>query len=243
MTEQTNEVTEEVTELPQGNIEAAPEEEVTQEEEEVADDNEGEVKIGNMTFKSQADAAAHLQKIENENIQLQSYNAGLLEGRSPAPYVPQAAAQEEDLLEGLDANEIYDKPADFLKKFASKIEAKVQKKNEAVMTQRQTEQKIWSDFTENYPELGHVVDYAKHRLMNNYWNELSPLKSEQAMAILATRIRQELRINAAGEKVLSTKGRASPGSQISVTTKKKEEPELDFATQINQNRAKRLKRS
>lgn len=235
--EQSNE---EVPELPQG----APVEQEPQQDEITPDENEGDVKIGNFTFKSHAEAAAHIEKLEREKLELGAYNAGLQEGfvsrnqgQAPAP------EQEEDLLEGLDANEIYDKPADFLKKFANKIEAKVQKRTDAVSAQKQSEQKVWSDFSENYPELAHVQDYAKHKLITQYWHELSPLRTEQAMAILATRVKQELRIGDSVHKELPNKGRASTGQQTNVTSKKKEEPELDFAAQINQNRQKRLKKS
>jgi hypothetical protein len=198
-------------------------------ETEVAEpEDEGPIRIGGQTFKTQAEAIKYAEGLEREKELTDAHSAGIREALE-ATRVP--AKQEPEPEDNFDER-FYANPKEAL--------AEVQKKatSDALLIIRQETQreKLWNDFLGEYPDIRRK---DAQRILDENWDTIGKITDlGKAQKILANRVRAEYdEIRQLGKprtELSSKKQTQSPGGGRSpgVTQKKNEDRPLSFAEQM-----------
>ena len=190
------------------------------------------IRIGDQTFKTQADAFEYAEKLQNDSLIAESYSQGVREAlhaqagdRAPAP-----VAEEEDF-----DTQFYSNPKETLRRM--KEEAKQEAL--AVIDARDKEERAWSKFSSLNPDLADSRIEVMRILQDN-WEVLGKMVDEKrAMSILATKTRAyfdqiverrkpRTELPNRQAQVVSPAGGAGPG----VTPQRKDAAPLTMAQQL-----------
>ena len=227
----------ETEELPQGAspLEARAETaevegEVAAESEAQAESTEAEtsIRIGDQTFKSQAEAFKYAEQLERDKTNAEMYNQGLRDAlQSTATPVP--VVEPEDNFE----ERFYSDPKKVIKE--TRDQAVVEALS--IIKAEQNREKQWEVFSGKYPD---VRRKDAERVLSENWETIGKMTDlDKAMGAMASKVRAEYdeienlrkpRTELAGKKgqVVSRSG----GSPTSVTQQKKNDEPIDFVSQM-----------
>lgn len=185
------------------------------------------IRIGDQTFKSQADAIRYAERLESEKLASDAYNQGVREAmRANAPA---AEPEPEDNFD----ERFYSDPKGTLK------EVKDKAVNDALAIFRQEQQRevLWGQFLTAHPD---IERKDAERILNDNWETIGKMTDlTKAQSVLAQRTRAEYQrmadrlkprseLPAKGGQAVSPSG----GSAKGVTPEKKDEKPLDFISQM-----------
>jgi hypothetical protein len=193
------------------------------------------IRIGDKEFKTQREAIAYAEGLEQEKLIGGAYQQGVREALDAIrPPTPDVAPEEDNFEEKFYANP---------KQALAEIEERAVAKAEERLTQKQSYEKNWELFQERYPDIDRLD--AERILRENIgtigkitdrdvgMKELAKkTRAEYQRIIERTKPRTELP-NRGGQAVS-----AGSGSTPSVTPQKKNETPLDFVTELKKMRRK-----
>ncbi len=197
----------------------------------VSEEPETLIKIGEKTFKTQAEAVAYAETLESEKFQSDAYAQGLRDAMDRVGAPAQAAAPpppEEDF-----DSQFYANPKEYL----TKVKEQAKSEAIAIVSATQNREKLWGDFFREYPDLDGQRQMCE-MVLNQNWEVLGKMTDlPKAMKILAQKTRaifegyiekSKPRTQLASAPVRTPAGAPKPSVTPAV---KKDEP-LDFASQM-----------
>jgi len=148
------------------------------------------IRIGDQTFEKQEDAWEHANKLAEERLAQDAYRQGMDDALRNQPQVTQPAA--EPAQDNFD-DEFYSNPQEYLKKYGEKIAAGVKNEIETKQATSERETELWNKFYTNNPDL-QVKERLVKSILTENWDVLSRMRdSDEALKILASKTRQELK--------------------------------------------------
>lgn len=207
--------------------EAAPVEE-TPEAEAPKAEPETLIRIGSQVFKSQAEAIAYAERLEEEKLVSEAYQSGVrdaIQSQAPAASV---APQEDNFEE-----EFYSNPKATLAKIKEQAKSEIREENSAA----QRKENLWRTFEERYPDIDRRD--AELILAQNVDTVGKMTDIDKAMEVIARKTRAEYQRIVERYKprteLPASRGQATVPSSASgrgVTPQKKDEPVLTMAQQM-----------
>jgi hypothetical protein len=229
-------------ELPKGSSPVAASADSTEVTEEVAEESEVEatagedttgddlIRIGDKEFKTQKEAIAYAQSLEEKNLHSELYNQGVrdalsAQGQQNAP----AQAEPEDNFE----ERFYSDPKGTLKA----VEAKATQDALTIIRTEVARERQWDVFLTKYPD---VRRKDAERVLNENWDTLGKMTDvEKAMGVLANKVRSDyeeiVNLTKPRTELPNKRGQVvspSGGSARGVTQAKKDDKPLDFVSQM-----------
>lgn len=197
------------------------------------------IQIGDKTFTSHKEAMSYAQEIERQRLSTDSYQQGMQDALSSAQTaqkgnlsveVPKSETSEE-LLE-----KFYENPQKFLSDRDTKLTNQIRSEIENKQTQDNKAKELWTKFYKINPDLEPFREDCEVALERN-WGILGKMQdADEAMKILAAKVRDRFRIISDSMKpkidLPNTYGGVSVGGQGKVTIVTREEKPLDFISQI-----------
>jgi hypothetical protein len=192
------------------------------------DAEEGPIRIGGQTFKTQTEAIAYAERLEREKELTDAHAAGIREALEATRQPVQPNPELEDNFE----ERFYANPKEALK------EVQTRARDEAVaVIRRETErERMWNDFITQYPD---VRRKDAERVLHENWETIGRMTNvPDAMKTLARKVRSEYeeivaltrpRTELSSKKQIVSTGGTAPKS---VTPQRKDERPLDFASQM-----------
>lgn len=216
-TEDESETTEEAPEATEG--ESTP----------AADDEEGEIRIGDQVFTNPKAAYRYAEQLEREKILSEAHAAGVREALE-ATRAQTAPAEEPE--EDFDAS-FYANPKGKFKEVEERATAKAL----AIMQAEQRKETLWNQFLSDYPEIRRKDAERVLRENSETIGKITDTgKGMKALAQLVRSEYQEIASLAKPRTALPNRGTQglspSGGTPRSVTQQKKEAPPLDFISQM-----------
>lgn len=198
-------------------------------------EEDGDIKIGDRTFKTSAEAVKYAEQLIHEKEIAEAHSMGVQEALAASRVAPVAEVKEEEDFE----TKFYTDPKGTLKQLE---ESAVQKATQKIKAEQQVEDQ-WRMFDEENPDLAGQRSIAQLTLQEN-WETIGKMTDiPKARKLLATKVRakfQEWADRSKPRTELPNRGGqvVSSGSQsVTPTTQtKKEEKPLDFAAQLRANR-------
>ena len=222
----------------------------TEEGAEGEDEGEGEYKIGDQSFKTSEEAFAYANSLEHKNAiaeaQANAYRQAVTDGalgRADGQKVTQNPEDEDD--PEFD-QKFYEDPKKFLKEFEAKIIAKTESKVLGHVSQQSEDERLWSDFFKQNPDLADFKEDCEYTLAKHQ-ADLKAVNSTRgqkaAMDFLAQKTRAKFQSYHEKSKpkrdLERTSSGPSLGSSVNVTRQPTKTQELDFAAEIRSLRGKR----
>jgi hypothetical protein len=202
-------------------------------------DVEEEIRIGDKTFKSQREAIKYAEQLEHDKLVNEAYTQGIRDAAKvvqPNQGVEQPKPEDDKFEE-----RFYSDPKGTL------TELKERAKQEALDAVRaeQRRESLWTQFFDKNPDLANSREICEQVLARN-WDTLGQMTDlDKAMSILATKTRsifQDYMDRAKPRTELPNRGgqavSAGSGASKSVTPPKKEEPVLDFVSQMKRMKSR-----
>lgn len=230
----------ETEELPEGTspIEARAEDADAPEERPAAEETPAQVeeeetliRIGDQTFKTQAEAIAYAERLENEKLINEAYHSGIRETLAATQKTAPAAEPEEDKFD----EEFYANPKETLKK----VQASARDEALAVIRAEQRREQMWSDFFRENPDLDGQRRLCEMTLQEN-WETIGKMTDiPKASKLLATKVRgifqdynerQKPRTELKSKPIQGLSPSGAPPR--SVTPEKKTDGPVDFVTEM-----------
>lgn len=193
------------------------------------------IRIGDQTFKTQAEAIAYAERLEHEKMLVESYNQGIRETLQATQRPTEVAPPPEDNFD----EQFYTNPKEALMKMKEQAKAEAI----AIVDAREREVAAWNKFASLNPDLADSRTEVMRILQEN-WDVLGKMKDEtKAMGILATKTRSYFqsiadRLKPRVELPNRPAQVVSPGgsSRPSVTPTKKDAAPLTMAEQLKSMR-------
>jgi len=213
-----------------------------------ADDGEAKIKIGDKEFRTQEEAFAYAQSLDQKSTLIEARSDAYRQAIQDAAFAQQnaqkvtpAAEPEEDF----DAK-FYENPKEFLKQYGEKISAATEAKILGQISTRTEDDKLWSDFFGANPDLAGFREDCES-VLTKHTEDIKAINQTKgqkaAMDYLAQKTRakfQSYNDNAKPRRELpATSNGASMGSPGNVTRNIKQAEPVDFITEIRQARNKR----
>lgn len=199
------------------------------------------IRIGEKSFATQQEAWDYADKLAQERLAQDAYRQGMDDALRTQSQVTQeqAPAQEDDFDE-----QFYSDPKGYLQKYGEQIANSVKTELETKQQTAQREKELWNKFYTDNPDLQVKERLVKSILQDN-WDVLSQMKdSNEALKILASKTRSELKSWAEADKPQTelprTATQVSAGKGGQVTQQSQPDKPVDFLSQINQHQKGRL---
>jgi len=241
--------------LSKDKAEQLPPEEGEGQQHEMAADAGGEeegadnYKIGDKSFKTQEEAFAYAQSLEQKTTlveaQSNAYRQAIQDAalaQSAGQKVTQPAAEPE---EDFDLK-FYDNPKEYLKQYGEKISAAAEAKILSQIDAQSEEQKLWTDFFSNHPDLRDFKEDCETVLARNTPDVRAIFQTKgqkAAMDYLAQKTRAKFQSYNEATKpqreLHRTSAGPSMGNAVNVTRNTRTSEPVDFITEIKQARGKR----
>jgi len=213
------------------------------------DEGEAKIKIGDKEFKTQEEAFAYAQSLEQKTTlveaQSNAYRQAVqdtMAAQAASQKVTQAPPEPE---EDFDAK-FYENPKEFLRQYGEKISAAAEAKILNQINTQSAEEKLWGEFFSGHPDLRNFKEDCEGVLARHTEDirAIHQTKGQKAaMDYLAQKTRAKFQdyIEAAKpqRELPRTTAGASVGSAVNVTRNIRTEAPVDFITEIRQARGKR----
>lgn len=213
------------------------------------DEGEENYKIGEKSFKTQEEAFAYAQSLEQKTTlveaQSNAYRQAVqdtMAAQAAGQKVTQAPPEPE---EDFDAK-FYENPKEYLKQYGEKISAATEAKILSQVSAQSEEQKLWGDFFSSHPDLRDFKEDCETVLARHTDDVRAIFQTKgqkEAMDYLAQKTRAKFQSYIEATKpqreLQRTSAGPSMGNAVNVTRNVRTSEPVDFITEIKQARGKR----
>jgi len=213
------------------------------------DDGDTGIMIGDKKFKTQEEAFAYAQALEQKTTlveaQSNAYRQAIQDAalaQSNAQKVTQAPPAPEENFD----EKFYENPQEFLKNYGEKITKATEDRILGQINAQSAEEKLWGEFFSGHPDLRDFKEDCEGVLARHTEDirAIHATKGQKAaMDYLAQKTRAKFQSYIEGTKpqreLQKTSAGASMGSSVNVTRNIRQESPVDFISEIKQARGKR----
>lgn len=195
-------------------------------------------RIGGKTFKTQKEAWAYAEELEQKTIADDAFRQGVeaARGVQESNVVPPPQIEEDVPLD------YYTNPAKYLKEREAQVKAQIKAEMAAEAQKERTNRETWEKFYNDYQDLEParelVDDYT-----NKHWSRLQHMSPDKGLKEIAEGVRAKLKqygvIAMPKQELKRVTQTASSGSQQTVTTKKQDQKPLSFVEMSRKLRAEK----
>ena len=209
--------------------------------EEVAAAPAENIKIGDKSFATQQEAWDYADKLAQERLAQDAYRQGLDDAARMQGQVTQETVAPPQ--ESFD-DKFYSDPEAYLRERDNMVRQSVKDEILGELSTKEREKQLWKQFYNENPDL-QVKDKLVKVILNENWDVLGKMQnSDEALKILASKTRAELKkymeSNLPSTELPRTATQVSAGKGGQVTPPPTQDKPLDFLSQINQHQKGRL---